>query len=88
MPTIEPARDLDSSDLEQTAILLAQGFEQLLSHVQCLAHQERQLKAKLDDAHDQVRLKLLTPTQLSAPITLHRYHDEKSKLALDQELPR
>lgn len=46
--------DASFNELEQTANLLASGFESLLSEVEKLAHREQYLKSRLDFAHDQV----------------------------------
>ncbi len=54
MPTVDLAADTSFSDLEQTANVLASGFEALLSEVQTLAHREQCLKSRLDFAHDEV----------------------------------
>jgi hypothetical protein len=79
MPTMDLAPDPSFGDLEQTANLLASGFESLLLEVGRLAQRERYLKSRLDYAHDEV---CGLPPQPNFPI-----YDEKSKLALDQELP-
>lgn len=79
MPALDMAAKASFHDLEQTANLLASGFESLLAEVGSLAHREQYLKSRLDFAQDEVRTLLL----------LHRFfphNDEHSQLALDQEL--
>lgn len=66
-------------DLEQTAGLLANGFESLLSEVESLARREQELKSRLDFAYDEVRSKFVCYGHSVL-------HDEKPRLALDQEL--
>jgi hypothetical protein len=54
MPAIDPTPDAAFTELEQTATLLASGFEALLSEVENLVHREQDLKRRLDFAHDEV----------------------------------
>ena len=53
------------NNLEQTAGLLANGFESLLSEVESLARREQDLKSRLDLAYDEVRSKLFAASILS-----------------------
>ena len=79
MPAMNMASNASFDTLEQTANFLANGFETLLSEVECLVHQEQDLKSRLDFAYDEVRSKLVCCE--------HSFlYDEKSRLALDQEL--
>ncbi len=59
------APDAFFNDLEQTANLLASGFESLLSEVESLARRERDLKTRLDFAYNEVCSKLFAASILS-----------------------
>lgn len=65
MPAIKLAPDAFINDLEQTANLLVNGFESLLSEVESLARRERDLKSRLDYAYDEVCSKLFAASILS-----------------------
>jgi hypothetical protein len=58
MPSAEFAPDASFVDLEQTAHILANGFEFLLSEVESLAYREHDLVNRLDFAYNEVRRSL------------------------------
>ncbi|ERF73519.1 hypothetical protein EPUS_07724 [Endocarpon pusillum Z07020] len=61
MPAMNLTPDAFFNDLEQTAGLLAIGFESLLSEVESLARREQDLKGRLDFAYDEYRKLALGP---------------------------
>lgn len=58
--------DATVTELEQTASLLARGFEALLLEVENLSHRERDLKRRLDFACDEVGKILFTAPDSTA----------------------
>lgn len=52
--TLDMASDRSCRDLEQTAALLATGFESLLLKIEDLAHREQYVRSRLDFAYDEV----------------------------------
>lgn len=70
--------------LEQTALLLASGFQTLLSEVQSLANGERQLKQKLDHAQQEVSTLSLQEFRCR---TRHQISSRSRAVRSDERLP-
>jgi hypothetical protein len=54
MSAVDLIPETSSLDLDETANVLASGFQALLAEVESLAHRERYLRRRLDFAYDEV----------------------------------